>query len=77
MSYSDDTAAFMFTGQDGKTIPLSAKWKIHDHEYTYWKVTAEGWVFSCDCGRAIVKSNAWMEAEGQKGSGGNSPTTSV
>ena len=71
MSYSDDTAVFMFSGQD------VSEFKEHAHDYFFRTVTGEGWVFTCDCGRSILKSNEWMEAEGQKGSGGNSPTTSV
>ena len=60
MSYSDDQAVFMFSGQD-----VSA-FKEHRHDYTYLKVTVEGWVFACDCGRAVLRSDAWMRAAGMK-----------
>ena len=60
MSYSDDQATFWFTGQD---TPV---YREHAHDYLAWKVTSEGWVFACDCGNAVVRSDAWMEAEGEK-----------
>ncbi len=60
MSYSDDTAAYWFTGQD------TPEYREHAHDYLAWKVTAEGWVFACDCGNAVVRSDAWMQAEGKR-----------
>ncbi len=60
MSYSDDTAAFMFSGID------LDKYRDHKHAHTFHKATAEGWLFTCDCGHSILRSDAWMEAEGQR-----------
>ncbi len=58
MSYSDDTAAFMFSGVD------VAKYREHKHDHTLHKTTAEGWVFTCDCGHSILVSDAWMMDNG-------------
>jgi len=60
MSYSDDTAAFMFSGLD------AAKYREHKHDHFFHKTTAEGWVFTCDCGHSILRSNAWMASEGKR-----------
>ncbi len=49
MSYSDDTAEFMFNTY----IP-------HVHDYRAWKVdptTNGGWWFACDCGTSKVLTN--------------------
>ena len=55
MSYSDDTAEFMF-----------ANYKSHVHDWQAWKVTDDGWSFACDCGRTKTYTDEELtgEAEG-------------
>ncbi len=60
MSYSDDTAAFMFSGLN------AAEDQGHKHDHVFRKATAEGWVFTCECGHSILRSNEWMADEGKR-----------
>jgi hypothetical protein len=70
MSFSDDTAAFMFSGLNPE------QFRSHKHEHFFQKTTAEGWVFTCDCGHSILRSNEWMRSEGERvvRERGDSPT---
>jgi len=63
MSFSDDTAAYLF-----------ANYQPHVHDYTFWKADpstdGQEWLFACDCG--AVKN--YTDDEMTVGSGGDSPT---
>ena len=55
MSYSDDTAAYLF-----------AEYQPHIHDYRFWKADETGWVFACDCGSIETRSDEWLNEEAQR-----------
>jgi len=54
MSYSDDTAAFMFN-----------EYATHGHDWRATEATDMGWVVACHCGKTRVFSDNQLEQTGE------------